>query len=240
MPREPAKNPRLGDRDYEIFQHLLRYRLTTREILHQLFFSDSEPNAATKVTSRLVLHDYLRRYDLFPPRSYFVVGPQAARFLGISSKKAASLGPQALMREYGTLAFCCLSKEPRQRLTVSELQQRYPQLLAGGLDSSHYYLDNDGQTTRLAYIRVDHGGPPDHVVRKCREDFDARYRHEAFRPVIDNDRFLIAVVTATQEKATAIHEAIKRHNWAIRFRIEVVSDLIHLMVRCSGAPTAMA
>ena len=42
MARKPTKRPRLADRDYEIFEHLLRYRITTREVLHQLFFGSSD------------------------------------------------------------------------------------------------------------------------------------------------------------------------------------------------------
>ena len=76
MSRPPTKTPRLGDRDYEIFEHLTRYHITTREVLRRLFFSDSEENAVTKVTSRLTLHGYLNRYELYPPRTYFVVGPR--------------------------------------------------------------------------------------------------------------------------------------------------------------------
>jgi hypothetical protein len=234
MPRPPTKNPRLGDRDYEIFQHVMRYHMTTREVLHRLFFSDSEENAATKVTSRLTLHGYFNRYDLYPPRTYFVLGPQAVRIMGVSPQKTKAFGPQALIREYATLAFCCLSPEPRTRLSVRELQERHAQLLQGKLDSSHYYLDNDGQTTRLAYIRVDFGGPPEHVVRKCKQDIDDRYPHPAFKELIDSDRFLIAVVTAREEKAAAIHDAIKRQTWQNRFRIEVVPDLVHLITRFEG------
>jgi len=114
---------------------------------------------------------------------------------------------------------------------VREIQERHPQFLQPKLDSSHYYLDNDGETVRLGYIRVDHGGPPDHVVRKCREDLEQRYEHQAFRELIDGGRFLIAVVTAREEKKHAIHEALGRHRWSIRFRIEVVSDLLHLITR---------
>jgi hypothetical protein len=232
MPRPPAKNPRLVDRDYEIFQHVMRYHMTTREVLHRLFFSDSEENAATKVTSRLTLHGFFNRYDLYPPRTYFLLGPQAARIMGVSPKKTKEFGPQALVREYATLAYCCLAPEPRTRLTVREIQQRHTQLLQPKLDSSHYYLDNDGQKTRLAYIRVDYGGPPEHIVRKCKEDIDARYSYPAFRELIDGGGFLIAIVTARDEKAAAIHDALKRHDWQnTRFRIEVVPDLVHLLTR---------
>lgn len=233
MPRKPAKRPRVSDRDYEIFQHLMRYRITTREVLHKLFFSDSDLNAVTKVTSRMTTHGYLCRYDLYTPRSYYVLGPEAARLLGISQNKTKDVGPQALYTEYGTLAYCCLSETPRERMLVREVRERYPELLHRKIDSSHYYLDNDGQTTRLAFIRADHGGSPDHVARKCRQDIDSRRPILPFQRLLIEDRFLIGIVTPTEEKAAAIREVLARQTWPCRFRVEVVPDLIQLMARLS-------
>jgi hypothetical protein len=235
MARPPTKNPRLADRDYEMFHHVMRYHMTTREVLHRLFFSDAEENAVTKVTSRLVRHGYFNRYELYPPRTYFVLGSLAASLMGISPKKTKEFGPQALIREFATLAYCCLAEQPRKRLMVRELQEHHSCYLQRNLDSSHYYLDNDGQTTRLAHIRVDYGGPPDHIVRKCKQDIDDRYAQESFRQLIDAGGFLVAIVTAREEKAAAIHEALKRHDWKnTRFRIEVVPDLVHLITRFEG------
>lgn len=235
MPRRPTKNPRLGDRDYEIFDHLMRYRMTVREAIHKLYFEDSEPNAVTKVTSRLVDHGFLNRHELYGPRSYFTVGPEGARILGLSPKKTKALGPQALAQEFGALAYCLLTSDDRERLLVREVQQQFPALLCGKLDSSHYYLDRDQERTRLGYIRVDQGGTPDHVVRKCRADLEERQRIPAWREVIEGDRFLIAVATVHEGKADAIRESLRRHSWPIRFRIEVVPDLIQLIGRSSGA-----
>lgn len=235
MPRPPAKNPRLNDRDYEIFQHIMRYRLSTREALHKLFFSDSEPNAVTKVTSRLTEHGFLNRFELYPPRTYFVLGPQAVRIMGVAPKKTKELGPQALIREYATLGFCCLGPQTRVRLTVREIQARNPYLLHKNLDSSHYYLDHDGETPRLGYIRVDYGGPPEHIIRKCRQDVEIRYPNQAFTSLMDEGRFLIAIVTGREEKVAAIHECLKRFEWKVRFRIEVLPDLVELIARFQSA-----
>jgi hypothetical protein len=229
MPRKRAKNPRLTDRDYEVLQHLLRYRITTREVLQKLFFPGSELNAATKVTSRLVEHGYLNRYELYKPRSYFTLGPRAARLLGISANKTEGLGPTILAREYAVFAFCCCSEPPRQRLTVSEIRLRHSQYLQRKIDCSHYYLDNDGETTRLAYIHVDRGHGMDYIVRTCRDQLQARYAHRPYADLIDNDRFMIAIITALQEKVSLIEEALSRHDWPIRFRVEVVPDLIYLI-----------
>jgi hypothetical protein len=229
MSRKPAKRPRLGDRDYEIFEHVMRYRLTTREVLHRLFFPDCEINAVTKVTSRLTTHAYLNRFELDSLRSYFVLGPVAAKILGISLKKTRQPGALALARDYAVLAYCCESPELRERLTVREVHERYPDLLRGKLDSSHYYLDHDGTTARLAYMSVDLGGTPDGLLSKSREALNARLAIPAFKQVIDHDRFLIAIVTCSNEKRGAIEDALKRHTWPVRFRVGVVPDLVSLI-----------
>jgi hypothetical protein len=78
----PEKQIRLGERDYDILEHILKYRMTTREVLHHLFFADSKPNAVSKVTSRLTLHEYLcRREDLATNFIYFTLGLKATRAL---------------------------------------------------------------------------------------------------------------------------------------------------------------
>lgn len=222
IPEKPPKRIRLNDRDYEIFEHIMRYRMTTREVLQPLFFSDSETNAVTKVVSRLVSQEYLRRYEMYPQRSYYVLGPEATKLLGLPMKRFEPLGPLALAREFATLIFCCLAKEKRVRFTVHEVHKLQTELIQPKLDSSHYYLDNDDTTTRLAHIRVDCGGSVDHIVRKCRQDVARRERLPAFAPYINNRRFLIALVTAREEKAAVIHESLKRQDWPCLFRIETV------------------
>lgn len=233
-PEKPTKRIRLGDRDYEIFEHILRYHMTTREVLHRLFFSDSDPNAVTKVLSRLTEHEYVRRYEMYPQRSYYVLGPEATKLLGCSPKRFEPLGPLALAREFAVLAYCCLSNDKRVRLTVREVAQIQADLLQPKLDSSHYYLDDDGTARRLAYIRVDCGGSADHIVRKCREDIRRRERLAAFAPYINSQRFLISLVTAREEKAAVIHEALKRQQWPCLFRIETVPELAQLITRLDG------
>ena len=228
MPHKPAR-PRLGDRDYEIFEHIMRYRLTTREVLHRLFFLDSAPNAVTKVTSRLVEHEYLNRFELDSRRSYFVLGPAAAKVLGISVKKTKQPGALALARDYAILAYCFDGETVRERMTVREVNERYPSLMRAKLDSSHYYLDNDGTVTRLAYMNTDLGGSPEHLLSRCREALDARMPLPAFKTIIDQDRFLIALITCSDEKKAAIEDALKRHTWPVRFRIGVVPDLVQLI-----------
>jgi len=228
--KKSSRRLRLVDRDYEIFDHVMRYRLTTREVLHRLFFSDSEPNAVTKVTSRLTRSKFLNRYELYPSRSYFTLGPKSASFLGVAYKRTRDLGPLAKAREFGVLSYCCLSEQLRERLAVRELSERHPDLLQGGLDNSHYYLHNDGNVTRLAYIRVDLGGSVDHILRKCRDDITARLRFDSFEHLMNNDRFAIAIVTGRKEKVARIRDATdQRKDWPVAFYVEAVPELVELV-----------
>lgn len=232
MRHKTTKNPRLVDRDYDILDHLTRYRLTTRDVLHQLFFDDSEINAVTKVTTRLTEHGFLKKYEWATGRNYFVIGQEAARIMGVSPRKCKPIGPQAFPMELATLMFCCLQEPRRERLKVAELNRQFPDLLARKLDNSHYYLDHcpDGPV-RLAYIRVDQGGTRDHIARKCEKDIRDRQYIPSFRELVETDRFMIAVITATQEKAQLIRQTLAKRSWPIRFRVEVVKELALVLPR---------
>lgn len=230
MPPTPTKHVRLGPRDHDILDHVVRYRLTTREVLHGRFFPEVKPNAVTKVTSRLCAGGFLKRFDLYESRDYFVLGIEASRMLGVPAKRAEELGVQSLPIEYATLVYCAGAGD-RERLTREELQKYHPSILVPGVDATRYYLDREGGKTRLSSIRVDCGGPPDHVVRKCREDLDRRLEHDAFRDLVARDQFMIAVLTGKKEKTDAIGEALKRSDWPIRFRLAVIPELVHLITR---------
>jgi hypothetical protein len=234
MARPPAKYPRFVDRDEEILKHILRYHFTTREVLHRLFFADTEINAVTKVTSRLTQLEYLVRHE-FQSKVYFVIGETGRKRFGVSAKKTKPLGPQSLVAEYGTLAYCCLGAKPdRERLTVREVHQLYPDLVHKKLDSSHYYLDHDAERPRLALIRVDHGGAPDHLARKCKEEILRRAQIPVFHQLITYQRFIIAIPTVTDEKAVAIREAVARCRVSAPVHIEVVPGLADLVARVEG------
>ena len=217
-----------------IFEHILRYRITVPEILHRLYFDDSEPNAVTKVTSRLCKHGFLARHDFLSQRSYYTLGTEACKILGVSRKKTDALGSQALTTEFGTLAFCFQATPERYRLRVSDLQKRDETLLGKGLNSSHYYFDVTEEAQRLGMIRVEQGSTPSHIVRKCEHELNKRLAFPSFKNLIENDQFLIAIVTSTIQKHDQIHIQLRKKNWGIKFRIAVVPELIQLNARGRG------
>jgi|GEM_PF-3251256 hypothetical protein len=107
QPTAPAR-PLCG-RDLEILRHVDRYRLSVNEVLHDLYFPGTQPNAVTKATARLCREGYLRPFPLVPSRRYFVPGPRAISVLGCSTRRSEPLGPQSLPTEPGVLEYCTLS-----------------------------------------------------------------------------------------------------------------------------------
>ena len=232
MARRRTRNPQLRDRDWEILDHLARYHMTTPDVLHRLFWHDDDGRTAvTKVTSRLSDYGYLTRHSFIHPKSYFGLGPNGTKALGIPKSRSKHLGPQALCASYGVLAYCCLQEVRQERLTVRELQDHNPEYVQKGVESSPYYLHTEGERTSLAFIRVDGGGSVDHVVRKCKRDFQRRHKLAAFRELIEQGRFDIAVVTGVvpqDAKAKEIEEALQCQNLPVRFHVASVPDLVEL------------
>ena len=180
---------KLVDRDYDILEHLKRYRLTVRETLRDELFEGSELNAVSKVTSRLEDGGFLRSHPLDEKRKYWTFGPEACALFGVPPQKSQPLGPQALVEELGTLLFCLGGATRRHRLTVAEVGRLFPGVAAAKLRSSRYYLDYGADDAanaqpRLGLIRVDGGGPPAHVVRKLVQDVDKRREVPAARALI--------------------------------------------------------
>lgn len=232
MVRKRTKNPRLSDRDWEILDLILRYRIVTAEILHGLYFDDSEPNAVTKVTSRLVRHGFLARHRFLSQRSYFTLGKEACKILGASSKKTQSLGPQALATEFGMLAFCFQTKPYRKRLKVTDIHRHDDTLIARGLDSSHYYFDiSEDGTKRFGLVRVEQGSTPSLIARRCDHELRKRLKIPSFKRLINNDQFVITVVTSTEQKKEEIHIHLRKRRWRVQLRISVVPELIQLNAR---------
>lgn len=209
----------------------MRYRITTPQVLHQEFFDDSDRNAVTKVTSRLCALEFLTSHPLYGSNVYFTLGKKGARVFGVAARRVTKpLGPQALYREYGTLAFCRLGPIRRERLRVAEIANQFPSIAARRIDSSHYYLDHDGTVARLGYIWVETGGPVDHIVRTvCNEIIEDRRSVPTLKEYIDQSRFVATIVTMTEDKRDAIIAALRNVTGPALFRIEAVPELIHLL-----------
>lgn len=230
MARRTHHNSRLQDRDSDILEHLMHYRMTTPQILHELFFDGADRSAVSKVTSRLIDTGFLIKADLYDSHVYFALGKNGARVMGMPQARVKPLGQQAKYREFGTLMFCMRAREQRRRLRVSELHQLLPDLAKSRLDAAHYYIDFDGQQRRLGYIWVEAGGPVDHIVRSVVKDIiEPRAKIPQLRGQMDIGKFIVAIVTMHENKCAEITASLAKLRTPVLFRVEAVSELAHLL-----------
>ena len=224
---KPKHRRQLSLRDRKIVEHVLRYRLTTVEVLGHVVLPGLSPNALSKISSRLCDAGYLRKYTLLHPTHYFVLSETGANSLGVGNHRATPLGPQSLPLEYAVLVYATLGKAPRRRLTAAEVLRKCPWLKPALAEAPHC---EDEQHGALELIRVDLGGPADHVARKCAADVTQRRRWRQFAALVTQGHFRLVIITATKEKAAAVRQALDRHDWppGLLVHFSVVPQLLSL------------
>lgn len=233
MPEFFRTHAGLAERDYEILSHVMRYRITTPEVLHENFeFSYSERNAVTKVTSRLCERGFLLKFKLYQSYSYFTITCEGARRVGksISRKRVGQLKPNPLYRAYGMLAFCCVFKTRRMRLGVGELEKKYPECMAAKGDKSHFYVEQRNEIEHLGYAWVEGGGTVDHIFNVVSRNILERHRLDPrMKQRIDEGRFEISIVTYNSEKRDDIATRFEKLRHPVPVRVEFVPELVHLL-----------
>ncbi len=220
---------KLQDRDNEILDFIARYRMATREILHRRFFDDSELNAVTKVTTKLVDANYLLSYPLYGNAKYFVLGTIGAKARGIPPRVAKPIGPQSLLIQYGLLEYCQEQNSHRERLTVSDMQKLYAAIVQRGIDSANYVTDATGELTKLQFVRVDGGGPADHVIRKIRLDMATRNTNAMCSALNANSRFEIVCVTYSKSIAEQIEGRLAKEDLWCPVKVFYSDNLLPLV-----------
>lgn len=220
-------------RDQQILDHVTRFRLTTLESLQKAVLPELSRNALNKITNRLCARGLLRKYTLVHPTKYFMLGASAARALGVGSQRTAALGPQSLPQEFALLAFATLGTKRHLRLDSSEIQARWPWMSAA-LVSVPHCID---QAEVLELIRVDLGGPADHVARKCAADLAKRCRVSEFLPFVAAGQFRLVVITATSGKANAVQRSLNNHSWprGLQIHFSIVPQLLSIGVSVNHA-----
>lgn len=225
----------LTQRDGQILLHVARYRLTTAEIVRKLFFAHAGPQAEKNVLRRLV-GEHLQSSPLYARKVYYQLTPTSARALGVSEELATPFGPQALLRLYGVLAFCCLGERIWQALTRAEFLSAFPEFgEALDLTQNHYYLDHDGNTARLGHIVIDQGGDYQRLIGKCRRLIERARDIPGLREIVADDLLVIALVVGEEAKAERLKTELRKSPLPVWCRIAVVSELTQLMNKSTAS-----
>ncbi len=234
--RQRINTTRLLDRDYEILEHLMTYRVTTRDVLHRQFFSDSEVNAVSKVTTRLIENGHLAKHEFLANSVYFTLGLLGAKLFGVPARCTLPLGTQSLYTQFGILGYCFGDKSQRTRLRVAKLLEKHPALLKKGVDPSQYVVDASTTPSLLSFVRVDGGGPNDHVLRKIDADIKCRLAIPLCASLMQSGRFQIACVTFTEEKQKELERKIPAQKFPCAVTVEVVPILCDLLAVLRAIP----
>lgn len=215
----------LTERDRRILLHVRRYRMTTRRVLHRLFWPSSEEGMKTRV--RDLTGPYLVARPLVGRERYYQLTADAARLAGDASA-AEPLGTQACARAYALLAYCCLGARARSRYRRDEFGEDFPDLLAAdsAFAQHDYVLDEDDTgTRRLVRVLIDYGAEAATVLAKCRKVLRHAAADPAFGPHYQEGRFVVAVLTSEKAKRATLDAALDAEGLAHVLPVEVIPNL---------------
>ncbi len=199
-------------RDEAIIDHVDRNRITLRLVLEMLFFAHCKKtrNAITQVTSRLCKEGSLNRYKLLANSFYFTLGPCAVRKNPARRmSQTKRLPPARLPIELGSLEYCCLTGVVRKRLLPQEVARAYPQLPKELRWQHPYYIDHDGDTRRLAMVRVELSGSAGFIIAKHKKNFYQYGAHPGLRSMLDQGQLMIVVVSPNKDVLSRFAELLE-------------------------------
>lgn len=222
----------LSARGRLIIDQVIRDQIATNESIHKRIGLNCHPSTITRITARLCESGWLVDFPLIYPCKYFLPGKQATAAFGLPVSRSHPLGPQSLPTEFALLEYTSTNSAQVQRLLPSELQSQYPWYRPVWKFASHCLRKSERKQV-LELIRVDLGGPADHIARKCRDDISAPSAVAEFHDMLSRAEFCLVVITGSTSKAAAIQSALESHQWpeGIVFRLAVFVSLLPLLPR---------
>lgn len=211
-------------RDRQILKHVERYRLTTRDVVHRLFFSEAGESAVSKVLRRLVADGALRACRLANGFGYYVLARKGSDEIGATTAASRPFSEQTLPVAFGFLAFCVESGA--RRLTADEFRDAFPRLCRERMKAGSYYIDARSTPHRLGTVLVDRGNPPKLILRKLLRLSTQHYRAPAFADLIQTGRFWVTILTAWPLKKRLLDSAIRlAFRGPLRVEVAAVPEL---------------
>ncbi len=213
--------------DEAVLRHVWRYRLTTPRILSESGTLDRADLATAEAElQRLASIGLLHAAPLITGCEepiYYRLSETAAQALGQDPIIAKALKTDARAEWYATALFCCCGNVVRELFTREEFQTKFTHLWFVGQPVRYYLEPGEDGVVRLAFIKVDTGGPgqwerlidscerfihqritPDKVAKQFRE------KVAAYATMVRENRFQISVLTAMPEKQRAIALELER------------------------------
>lgn len=200
------------NRNRAILDFVARHRGVPTDVLHDKFFSGLSQSAASQVLARLEQADQLHSQKFNGNRKLWRLGKAAVKRYGLRTAHSRALPPTRVPVELGALDFCM--EKQQHRLTPRELVRHYQSYPKQLLFKHPYYVDDDGETKRLAQIRVELSVNPISVIKKHKNSFfKCCDKYQAFRALYDNDHLMFVVVSPFERLLTALADQIAQAPW---------------------------
>jgi hypothetical protein len=222
---------------------LRRYRLATAELLAAEHVGlRPTPAEATRLLETLSQEGCLRAAPLVPGdrQLYYTATAKAAKHFGDPDLAPPHLAVDERLALWAIARFATAGERFRQLMTAAEFAECFPDLSQPG-EPRRYYLEQVGEVTRLAFLKVDLGGAShwDRVVDSClrfiNKRLQGRVAGDLFRQLLEHDRFQVSLLVACEEKAEAIQARLDLDaaKWGAKLPVVpyVVPGLFDLLIK---------
>lgn len=210
-----------------VLDRILRFGLTTAADVSAHVCPDITPGGTRKWLDRLVAAGWLASFPLLGRETYFLAGLRAVRARGLHDRKARPLGPQAKATAYGTLLYC--TRHPVRKLTAAEFRAEFPDLCRERTGEAHYFVERT-PPYRLGLLLIDHGADARRLPAKAFKVVRTRDKVPAFRELMTEGAFTIAVVCPSAGRADQLRRAFRRRPCrTAEVTVEAVPELLPLL-----------
>lgn len=215
----------LNPQQRDILEHVFRYRLTTPQVLADCpRISLSTLPIAKDALQELEQGGWLQMGRLTPHAEsspFFYLTPRAATELGQDEIMAKEPSREMRIEAFAIARFCCCGDSFRELFTKQEFVERFASIWYPGQPVRYYLEPTPSGDVRLAFLKVDKGGPSrwDRIIESCQRFMAKRTTSsqtnpqfqphvEEFRNLVESGRFQISLLTSLPEKRDAILQAL--------------------------------
>lgn len=207
-----------------ILEHVFRYRVTTPEILAACTrMPANSVSEAQHVLNEMVAAGWLVSKPVSPSSAnrFFHLTEQAAAELGHDATVAKEPSREMRIESLAIATFCCRSTPLRELFTKEEFKSKFSMIWYPGQPVRYYLEPSNHDQVRLAFLKVDKGGPSrwDRVIDSCRRflkkrtalsEASPRFHPQvnAFNELVTSGKFQITLLTSLPEKCEAIRQAL--------------------------------
>ena len=180
----------LSARDFDVLEHIARYRVGTMQSLKNTVFQGKSINVVGKVTRRLVRQGWLTQHQTGSFFFVFTLSRKTCCLMDLPVELAPKeINADALVTDYGILNYCCGEGQDRNRLTRDELRESYASYCEADPGGGRFLLDGGFRPAKLGLMWVDRCGDLEAFVAECRKEWEAQWARPAFRDAVGRSGF---------------------------------------------------